>query len=79
MNEFTKKELETIIDAFNFIYGAPSWRTIEGWDDELQDKIQSMIDNYCEHNESGGEVEIFVDTCSKCNAYLLREFHYDNE
>jgi hypothetical protein len=83
MNDFTKEELTTIIDAFNFIHGAAAWRTTEGWDDELQDKIQSMIDNYCEHDHkvqyrlptpvdelfSGKERYVFL--CIECNEYFL--------
>jgi hypothetical protein len=68
MNDFTKEELETIVDAFNHIYGAPEWRTTSGWDDELQAKIQSMIDNYCEHKDRAidiGEAPIICNTCGK--------------
>jgi hypothetical protein len=41
MNEFTKEELKYL---FKLLY---DWNNLE--DDELQDKIQSMIDNYCDH------------------------------
>lgn len=66
MNDFTKEELKTIIDAFNCIYGAPSWRTTAGWDDELQAKIQSMIDNYCEHDPRDTKGAIGMYHCSVC-------------
>ena len=68
MNEFTKEELGII--ACNLCVNP---KTVN-----ILIKLESMIDNYCEHNAEGGEVEIFVDTCSKCSAYILREKHYDN-
>ncbi len=63
MNDFTKEELESIIEAFEYIESDPAWRKITGWDDGLKIKIQSMIDNYC---------EITIPTmasyvCNKCN------------
>lgn len=53
MNDFTRTELASIFDAFNYIENDPAWRNSEGWDDELKAKISSMIDNYpesCKHN-----------------------------
>ena len=46
MNKFTKEELERICQFFNI--------AIEDYKEpdstyELRNKIQSMIDNYCEH------------------------------
>lgn len=54
MNDFTKEELHTLFDLFHWASDSPSWRSTEGWDDVLQAKIQSMIDNYGEHNEICG-------------------------
>ena len=48
MNDFTKEELESIVQAFQYIEEDPAWRELTGWDDELKNKIQSMIDNYCD-------------------------------
>jgi hypothetical protein len=50
MNEFTLDELKRICQFFNI--------AIEDFNEpdstyELRDKIQLMIDNYCEHNNSG--------------------------
>lgn len=64
MNDFTKEELLTLIDAFKWIRDEPSWRNQEGWDDKLQHKIQSMIDDYCEH-EKVIQDSCLVDCC-KC-------------
>lgn len=80
MNDFTKDELQLIHDGLSYAAGA-SMETGGMLKDILYPvakKIQSLIDNYCEH-ECNGEVEIFVDTCSKCSAYLLREPFHDNQ
>lgn len=45
MNDFTKEELEYLLEMIDSIRIAN--RSVN--DDKLQDKIQSMIDNYCEH------------------------------
>jgi hypothetical protein len=45
MNDFTKEELEEIIESFNWIESETSW----DWKHKLRNKIKSMIDNYCEH------------------------------
>ncbi len=67
MNDFTKEELEDICYAvFNFYkegYELPSQKT-----GALYKKIQSMIDNYCEHPEPyhltyGATI---LDYCDKC-------------
>lgn len=68
MNDFTKEELTILYLSIS----GENYR-------KLKDKLQSMIDSYCEHDLSGGEVEEFIDTCSKCNAFILREAHYDNQ
>jgi len=73
MNDFTKEELERILQGVSW------W--LDGdtaiYSESLINKIQSMIDNYCEHDTCAGEVEIFADTCSKCNALVLRDPHYE--
>lgn len=65
MNDFTKEELQELL--------------VLSYNDKisytLYEKIQYMVSNYCVHNNCGGEIEIFVDTCSKCNAYILRNFY----
>ena len=47
MNDFTKEELKELYCAYN-IYCVTTNRYL---DLILQNKIQSMIDNYCEHDE----------------------------
>lgn len=49
MNDFTKEELETILDAIHCAENDVCNRSCEPWDAELSSKIQSMIDNYCVH------------------------------
>jgi hypothetical protein len=77
MNEFTKEELNDLWCGLGWLIEARAYHKHKPIYD-LRQKIQSMIDNYCEH-EDGGEIDIFVDVCRKCNAYLLRERHFDPE
>src|SRR5678815_4397752 len=50
MSDFTKTELESILDAFNYIEDSGSWRHREGWDDPIKKKIIAMLDNKkCDH------------------------------
>lgn len=66
MNDFTIEELKLLRTCLT--------QTLCNVHYPLEDKLTSMIDEYCEH-ECNGEIEIFLDTCKKCNAYLLRETH----
>lgn len=62
MNDFTKKELEYFLACmkpFHFL-----------WQDdplELETKLQSMIDNYCEHIWTDGSGNMIF--CAKCNIH----------
>ena len=70
MNDFTKEELESIIQGFEYIEGSPAWRDTIGWDDDLKNKIQSMIDNYCDpcvHEFTRRKIQL--DLCHKCNNF----------
>lgn len=65
MNDFTKEEL---MDLHYSLYGGvhddhpvPDHLII------LQKKIQSMIDNYCEHPINNVCMECFSATCEICN------------
>ncbi len=71
MNDFTKTELQNIYLMACYYASNP----INQKESQvlLMNKIQAMIKNYCEHDDHGGEVEIFIDTCKKCDAYVLRE------
>lgn len=62
MNDFTKEELEKICQFFN--------NAIEDFHEPdstyaLRDKIQSMIYNYCEH-ENTENIGGWVSRCVKC-------------
>ncbi len=76
MNGFTKEELIEIAEYCNW---QPCNTAHSDFRRNLRIKIQFMIDNYCGHDEEGGEIEIFVDTCKKCDAYLLSDKHYENQ
>lgn len=68
MNDFTKEELE-------YLYEMMSTISIAGHpidDDELYEKIQSMIDNYCEHAWHPGGNRPWLH-CIKCKA----NFHHE--
>lgn len=61
MNDFTKEELKCLLLTLDKVYIAS--RSVR--QDELQEKIQSLIDNYCEHD--------YIETgyiCHKCNAEI---------
>jgi len=61
MNDFTKEELKELLDCIH-------WKINEGQEENLttavDKKIQSMIDNYCEHEETVQD-SAMVDCC-KC-------------
>jgi hypothetical protein len=63
MNDFTKEELEEIAHNFG---------EIRAWSDTLErswpllDKIQSMIDSYCEHDYQPCLGKINIDMCRNC-------------
>ncbi len=44
MNDFTKEELEYLHRKFMLTYG-------DDFEHNLESKLQSMIDNYCEHSK----------------------------
>ncbi len=65
MNDFTKEELQYIND---YIFKGASFIRMDKHD-IIKDKIQSMIDNYCEHEASDAHYEQFRwNLCSKCGA-----------
>jgi hypothetical protein len=66
MNEFTKEELQSIVSS---IKSLRIYTEIENWEEELLDKVQTMIDNYCEHeweNICSG-CDLGVICCMKCD------------
>lgn len=63
MNDFTKEELEQLLDC---CYGGMhDDHPVEDYKLRLQVKIQSMIDNYCEHEDTCRNCECTTE-CNKC-------------
>lgn len=68
MNDFTKEELKCIA----------SWGDVYCFDNamsarihsELRNKIQSMIENYCEHKETYFDYDDVPIRCKKCLTIL---------
>lgn len=58
MNDFTKEELEDIYEAV--------MDTSIAMFDYLPSKIQSMIDNYCEHDPKASSISYTNYFCTKC-------------
>lgn len=74
MNDFTKDELQIILDSV-VLFNKTSCLNHEGSfykkEKECIKKIQSMIDNYCEHEEKETVVSIadglfYKNRCKKC-------------
>ncbi len=63
MNEFTKEELYSLESTIKTVR---AYTDIELWDEELLIKIQSLIENYCEHKW------INATYCEKCNRGILK-------
>jgi hypothetical protein len=65
MNDFTKEELE-IIHLDMTVY-AKRWYPLKEAQNhqDLRDKLQSMIDNYCEHDGKIGK-DYPGEKCMKC-------------
>ncbi len=68
MTDFTKDELESLLST---IKSLRVYTEIVNWDEDLEIKIQSMIDNYCEH-EFIPAIEEYVDCCNKCGIRRVR-------
>lgn len=78
MNEFTKEELEELMHC---VY---AYRDLcdEDVEDNLCDKLKSMIDNYCEHECNGIRYAViklrstderdYEYKCSKCKKVLFQ-------
>ncbi len=66
MNDFTKEELELIAECVEADFHHTNWskRIYE----PLINKIQSMIENYCEHTPEPINQEI---CCTKCQTALV--------
>jgi len=68
MNDFTKDELETIYLDMNHSVLKYGKENVAPFYLELRDKVENMIDNYCEH-ERHGDFHVCVDKCIKCGDF----------
>ncbi len=70
MNDFTKEELETILN-----WGEVYTEFGRSWTDKIHtpfmDKIHSMIDNYCEHDPKASEITYTNYFCTKCGKEIV--------
>jgi len=66
MNDFTKDELEQIVAAICCLDGFMDERGYPREDELLINKLQSMIDNYCEHETTYTDYDSQPVRCKKC-------------
>lgn len=64
MNDFTKEELIVLQQAFT---GACKVFSNDEFDSALEIKIQSMIDNYCEHDDKWACCTCRTFICEQCD------------
>lgn len=64
MNDFTKEELKEILYCITH-YQSCKWSNPELL--QLESKIKSMIDNYCEHEWRCWDDEHNTKECTKCD------------
>jgi len=73
IDEFTKEELKIILCEMNIVIQkqAESYLKISPINVffELRNKVQSMVDSYCEHDPHG-DFHVCVDKCKKCGKAL---------
>lgn len=67
MNDFTKEELELIHTCVESDYYHSNWS--KSMYEPLINKIQSMIDNYCEHKEFT-EHQSNCSICDNCHKVI---------
>ncbi len=65
MNDFKKEELQYMLEMVDSIKIVN--RTVH--DDEIQEKLQSMIDNYCEHEKVVPNYDCKTQ-CQKCGEII---------
>lgn len=63
MNDFTKEELETIYLDMNHTILKYGKENVASFYLQLRDKVEKMIDNYCEHKNSWADV--YCEDCKK--------------
>jgi hypothetical protein len=63
MNDFTKEEL---IQIYNFIERNKQYSYNDMRFKIIEEKLQSMIDNYCDHEWQEDLHHLDIELCSKC-------------
>jgi hypothetical protein len=66
MNDFTKEELEAILEGLSIIDKDPTIIPEIYWEDNLPEKIMMMISNYCDHPEEYEDFNYCPMRCKKC-------------
>lgn len=70
MNDFTKDELGSIFLDMNHNILKAGKNNVAPFYLKLRNKVESMIDNYCEHTETKQNSEVdYILCCSKCDAF----------
>jgi len=60
MNDFTKEELIDILETYNYLDESEDEEGASKLELQVMKKIQSMIDDYCEHSK------LDTNICYKC-------------
>jgi hypothetical protein len=72
MNDFTKEDLKLLLNwRDNIKYTKKPNPQVIASNELLSDKIQSMIENYCEHDSKQYYDDIPVDVCNNCHMVIL--------
>jgi hypothetical protein len=77
MNDFTKEELSDIYWHFEYYLEClePKFgKSNSERRKELMNKIQDMIDNYCEHDWQDSKIDADLDVCVKCKKIQLNRY-----
>lgn len=74
MNDFTKEELGQIFLDINHNILKHGIQNVDPWYLDLRDKVESMIDNYCEHENDISESIYPQKECKKCNKIVFGDF-----
>lgn len=73
MNEFTKEELQILLLEMKiYIYKSEPLKAAKSYV-ELKDKLESMVDNYCEHEWENTCCQCSMDKiyCHKCDRTII--------
>lgn len=70
MNDFTKEELDSIL-SWACVYNELGASWTYNLEKPLIDKIQHMLDNYCEHDWNNVHISTIDDVwCENCKKYM---------